>query len=77
MVATKLMCGAWDLTPEQRGGLSTRQPILAARPGFVRCGLLRLRLGQDLTGLRYGGQPRGLAFQAEILARFPELALPA
>jgi len=27
-----------------------------------------------LTGFRYDGQPRGLASEAEILARFPELA---
>lgn len=66
MVATKLMRWAWDLTPEQRGGLTTRQ--------FVRYGLMRLRLGHDLTGFRYGGQPRGLAPVEEILARFPELA---
>jgi len=66
MVATKLMRWSWELTEEQRGGLTTRQ--------FVRYGLMRLRLGHDLTGFRYGGQPRGLASEAEILARFPELA---
>ena len=69
MVATKLMRWSWDLTPEQRGGLTTRQ--------FVRYGLMRLRLGHDLTGFRYGGQPRGLATEAEILVRFPELATQA
>jgi hypothetical protein len=69
MVATKLMRWSWELTPEQRGGLTSRQ--------FVRYGLMRLRLGHDLTGFRYGGQPRGLASEAEILARFPELATPA
>lgn len=66
MVATKLMRWSWELTPEQRGGLTTRQ--------FVRYGLMRLRLGHDLTGFTYGGQPRGLASLEEILARFPELA---
>ena len=69
MVASKLMRWSWELTPEQRGGLTTRQ--------FVRYGLLRLGLGHDLTGFRYGGQPRGLASAAEILARFPELAAQA
>jgi len=69
MVATKLMRWSWDLTPEQRGGLTTRQ--------FVRYGLMRLRLGHDLTGFRYGGQPRSLATEAEILVRFPELATQA
>jgi hypothetical protein len=69
MVATRLMRWAWDLTPEQRGGLTTRP--------FVRYGLLRLRLGHELTGFRYGGQPRGLAPAQEILARFPELAIQA
>jgi transposase len=59
MVATKLMRWSWELTPEQRGGLTTRQ--------FVRYGLLRLGLDHNLTGFRYGGQPRGLASEAEIL----------
>lgn len=66
MVATKRMRWSWELTPEQRGGLTTRQ--------LVRYGLMRLRLGHDLTGFTYGGQPRGLASVEEILARFPELA---
>lgn len=66
MVAPKLMRWSWELTPEQRGGLTTRQ--------FVRYGLMRLRLGQDLSGFTYGGMPRGLASVEEILARFPELA---
>lgn len=68
-VATKLMRWAWKLTPEQPDGLTTRQ--------FVRYGLMRLDLGHDLTGFRYGGQPRGLATEAEILARFPQLASSA
>lgn len=67
MVACKLMRWSWELTNEQRSGLTTRQ--------FVRYGLTRMGLGHDLTGFRYGGQPRGLASVEEILARFPELAL--
>ena len=38
MVATKLMRWSWELTDEQRGGLSTRQ--------FVRLQLMRLQLGE-------------------------------
>lgn len=65
-VATKLLRWSQKLTEEERGGLTTRQ--------FVRYGLMRLRLGDDLTGFTYGGMPRGLASVEEILARFPELA---
>ena len=68
-MAVKLMRWAWKLTPQQRHGLTTRQ--------FVRYGLMRLRLGHDLTGFHYGGQPRGLASETEILTRFPELATQA
>jgi len=57
---------SWELTGEQRGGLTSRQ--------FVRHGLLRLRLGNDLTGFTYGGMPRRLASVEESLACFPELA---
>lgn len=77
MAATKLMRWSWELTPEQRGGLTTRQPILVARPGFVRYGLMRLRLGHGLTGFHYGGQPRDLAFQATIRPCCPERTPPA
>ncbi|MGC8946893.1 MAG: hypothetical protein ACP5N6_12150, partial [Anaerolineae bacterium] len=69
VVAGKLLRWSWKLTPEQRGGLTSRQ--------FVRYGLLRLRLGHDLSGFTYGGKPRGLASVEEILTRFPELAPPA
>lgn len=69
MVACKLLRWSWELTGEQRGGLTSRQ--------FVRYGLLRLGLGNDLTGFTYGGMPRGLASVDEMLARFPELAPPA
>ncbi len=66
MVACKLLRWSWQLTDEQRGGLTSRQ--------FVRYGLLRLQLGHDLKDLTYGGKPRGLAPVDEILALFPELA---
>ena len=69
MVAFKLMRWSWQLSEEQRGGLTSRQ--------FIRLGLLRLQLGHDLTKLTYGGKPRGLAPVDEILALFPELAPPA
>jgi len=65
MVASKLMRWSWDLTPEQRGGLTSRQ--------FIRYGLLHLQLGEDLRGFTYGGQPRASAPPEEILALFPEL----
>ncbi len=65
MVACKLMRWSWQLTEEQRGGLTSRQ--------FVRYGLLRLRLSNDLTMFTYGGMPRRLASVEEMLARFPDL----
>ncbi|WP_198135959.1 hypothetical protein [Roseiflexus castenholzii] len=48
--------------------------MVITNAGNVCYGLMRLQLGHDLTGFRYGGQPRGLASEAEILACFPELA---
>jgi transposase len=65
MVATKLMRWSWELTDEQRGGLTTRQ--------FIRYHLIRLQLGQDLTHLRYGNMPRRIAPVEEVLALKPEL----
>lgn len=66
MVAAKLMRWSWELSAEQRGGLTSRQ--------FLRYHLLRLKLGKDLTRFPYGGMPRALATEAKMLARFPELA---
>jgi len=63
-----LMRWSGQLTPEQRGGLATRQ--------FVRYGLLRLRLGNDLTGFPYGGTFRRLASVEEVVALCPDLAKP-
>jgi hypothetical protein len=51
MVATKLRRWSWELTDEQRGGLTTRQ--------FIRYPLMRLQLGDDLTHFRYGNMPDG------------------
>jgi transposase len=65
MVASKLMRWAWQLSPEQRGGLTSRQ--------FIRYGLLHLQLGDDLRRFTYGGQPRAISPPEEILALFPEL----
>jgi transposase len=66
LVATKLMRWSWQLTEEQRGGLTTRQ--------FIRYHLLRLQLGDDLTHLHYGNMPRRIASVEEVLALKPELA---
>jgi transposase len=65
LVATKLMRWSWQLTEEQRGGLTSRQ--------FIRYHLLRLQLGDDLTHLRYGNMPRRIASVEEVLALKPEL----
>lgn len=68
MVAFKLMRWSWQLTPEQRGGLTTRQ--------FVRLGLMQLKLGENLTHLTYGNLPRRIASVDEMLALKPELRRP-
>lgn len=71
MVATKLMRWSWELSDEQRGGLSTRQ--------FIRYHLMRLQLGKGrnycsaLTHFRYGNMPRRVASVDELLAVKPEL----
>ena len=65
MVATKLMRWSWELTDEQRGGLTTRQ--------FIRYHLMRLKLGEDLTHIRYGNMPRRIASVEELLALKPEV----
>ena len=66
MVATKLMRWSWKLTDAQRGGLTSRQ--------FIRYHLMRLKLGDDLTHLKYGNMPRRIASVEEVLALKPELA---
>ena len=65
MVATKLMRWSWGLTDEQRGGLTS--------PQFIRYHLIGLKLGDDLTHLRYGNKPRRIATVDEVLALKPEL----
>lgn len=64
MVATKLMRWSWELTDEQRGGLTTRQ--------FIRVQLMKLQLGEDLTHFRYGNMPRRIASVEEVLTLKPE-----
>jgi hypothetical protein len=65
MVAFKLMRWSWQLTAEQRGGLTTRQ--------FVRYQLLRLGLGHDLTQVTRGGGKYLIAPPDEVLKLRPEL----
>jgi transposase len=65
MVATKLMRWSWELSDEQRGGLTTRQ--------FIRYHLMCLQLGENLTHFRYGNMPRRVASVEELLSVKPEL----
>jgi hypothetical protein len=63
------MIWAWKLTDQQRGGLTSRQ--------FVRYGLLRLRLGDDLTHITpRKATRRPIAPVQEVLAICPDLAAP-
>jgi transposase len=59
-VATKLMRWSWELTDEQRGGLTSRQ--------FIRYHLMRLILGHDLSCISYGNMPRRISSEEEVLA---------
>jgi hypothetical protein len=65
MAASKLMVWSWNLTDEQREGMTSRQ--------FIRYHLMRLKMGDDLTHFPYGGRARPLASVDEVLALHPEL----
>ena len=58
MVAFKLMMWAWKLGKERRAGLTT--------PQFVRAGLMRLEMGEDLTHIIRGGTIRPIAPMEEV-----------
>ena len=60
MVAFKLMLWSWKLGKERRGGLTT--------PQFVRAGLMRLEMGEELTHVVRGGTERPIAPVEEVLA---------
>jgi transposase len=59
-VATKIMRWSWELSDEQRAGLTSRQ--------FIRYQLMRLNIGQDLTHIIYGNMPRRIASEDEVRA---------
>ena len=61
--AGKLMMWAWKLGKGRRGGLTT--------PQFVRSGLMRLHMGEDLTHLVRGGTVRPIAPVEEVLTLQP------
>jgi hypothetical protein len=63
-VATKFMRWSWELSEEQRGGLTSRQ--------FIRYHLMRLNIGHDLTHLLYGNMPRRIASVEEVQAILAE-----
>jgi len=65
MVASKLIGWSGRLGEEGRGGLTTRR--------FVRYHLMKLKLGDDLKGVRQGRTTRLLASPEEVLALRPEL----
>jgi hypothetical protein len=60
MVAFKLMLWSWKLGRERRGGLTT--------PQFVRAGLMRLEMGEELTHIIRGGTVHPIAPLEEVLA---------
>jgi transposase len=66
MVASKLMIWSWKLNDVQRGGLTSRQ--------FVRYGLMRLKIGQEIDCIKRQGN-RPIASVEEVLGRLPELNL--
>lgn len=66
MIASKLMLWSWKLNDVQRGGLNSRQ--------FVRYGLMRLKIGQEITRIKRLNN-RSIASEEEVLGRLPELNL--
>ena len=66
MVAFKLMVWAWKLNEVQRAGLTTAQ--------FVRYGLMRLKIGQEIARIKRL-KNRPIASVEEVLGRLPELNL--
>jgi transposase len=66
MVASKLMIWSWKLNDIQRGGLTSRQ--------FVRFGLMRLKIGQEITRIKHLNN-RPIASVEEVLERLPDLNL--
>jgi len=60
------MVWSWKLSEVQRGGLTSRQ--------FVRYGLMRLKIGQELSRIKRMGN-RPIASVEEVLRRLPELNL--
>ena len=65
MVASKLIGWSGRLGEGARGGLTTRQ--------YVRYHLMKLKLGDDLKGVRQGRKTRPLASPEEMLALRPDL----
>ena len=66
MIAAKLMIWSWKLNDAQRGGLTSRQ--------FVRYGLMRLKIGQEIDRIKRKGN-RPIASVEEVLERVSELNL--
>ncbi|MFZ1043153.1 MAG: hypothetical protein WCA79_18145 [Anaerolineales bacterium] len=66
MVAFNLMVWSWKLSEVQRGGLTSRQ--------VVRYGLMRLKIGQEISRIKRMGN-RPIASVEEVLGRLPELNL--
>lgn len=64
MVAFNLMVWSWKLSEVQRGGLTSRQ--------VVRYGLMRLKIGQEISRIKRMGN-RPIASVEEVLGRLPEL----
>ena len=66
MIASKLMIWSWKLNQVQRGGLTSAQ--------FVRYGLMRLKIGQEIACIKRQGN-RPIAYVEEVLERLPGLNL--
>lgn len=67
-LAFKMLMWSWRLNESTLGGLDRRQ--------FVRSGLLRLGIGDNLTRIVRGSRPYRVASVEEVLALRPELRPP-
>jgi transposase len=67
-VATKFMRWSWELKPQHRQGLQSRE--------FIRWKLEPLGIGAELTHLTYGKMPRRVASAEELWKKRPDLRPP-
>ena len=67
-IAYKMLIWSWAMDEAALKGMTRQQ--------FVKYGLLRLGVGEDLERIKRNGKPRRIAPTEEVLAMKPELVPP-